>query len=1087
MSDNGNSRSIWDGSLRWRPDSATAWLDDREDGLRLRRLVEGGRPLVLIGRYSDANGLSGARYAASDLVGAAAELTIKSGWDVSDVLPPEEFMAQALFNSTNRVRNSDPSGSKFDNRFCLIDIRSHGLVLSLSTGTGRKLASDLEQPHLQWLRRILRDEDLQAAGLAAKRQDRFGRHDAQVGMLREEARAVSARRPLWLFNGTTGLWDLTNNEDLIVIFHAHSAKKEAEEFAASRARGQRKWTGGEMLNGSVSYGLPRPCPPGTFHWKDRRSKRSFMVIDSPQFYPHQTEVERPLPDVRDEQGTRVDQAEIVREFLAHFGRPGWGFEQAADFLGSRRFSTEGLRQRVEHGPTAWFVAAPEEEDYYEWASTVTRSILDNLEMYRTGVLRRGVGPGQEAIVIQNVWPAAGYWASEADFDRIEKFLASNSRSKKYYSWSWSGMPLTVNGRKARVIAPIVMERHRDEGAMPAGGLRWRVDIQDSGDDDLTRELCPTIPDSVLTSMIIDGVVRAEGVPLVRFVRRNEETSEAAQLERQIAATEQAQHALAINQERDFEDLHARDAAGNFRMGEATRERFLAHFERDEQRLRGLTRELETLRKQATALKQAEPSGAKIAAIQAVLNGIKNPRTNEYREELRATIEDLKLQVSAFEVDGYRGARCDLSAKFVVDTSTGPHFVPLAAQFDVGRASTVPAEMNSLIDRMRRGEVIKGRDKRLALSAGTALGIPDGRFYARSITDPTLMRMTMAIVHPPRVEATAEEAPTFENDPRMVTDFGNVAALVDRIRWIGQINGTWCWLRKDRGPLATRAAVAAVTDAGASRIFSSAALLAFRRSLTKAGELDEWQFESGKDPVPALCRRCGSRSRAQMLLREVTGLLCLECRHDSAGVRWPSRYDPYLAQPDLWREAGIRLELADNYQGGSRAIAEAIVYSTRALRLQARDLDDQGKQRVAMLYADRSHSVHDIEVATGLCDTEILRIADELGVPRRRPRYQRHAAGRLAIDLTPGDEERVLQAYSDRAQPLSSISREFDMSAREILSLVDRRGIARRRRRRGIPCGPSTLPPGEQEHTSESSAEDSESGTRNDQIPERHAN
>lgn len=42
-----------------------------------------------------------------------------------------------------------------------------------------------------------------------------------------------------------------------------------------------------------------------------------------------------------------------------------------------------------------------------------------------------------------------------------------------------------------------------------------------------------------------------------------------------------------------------------------------------------------------------------------------------------------------------------------------------------------------------------------------------------------------------------------------------------------------------------------------------------------------------------CVPCGSTRRAVLLVREVSGSLCLDCRHDRVGVHWDSSYDRFI--------------------------------------------------------------------------------------------------------------------------------------------------------------------------------------------------
>ena len=103
--------------------------------------------------------------------------------------------------------------------------------------------------------------------------------------------------------------------------------------------------------------------------------------------------------------------------------------------------------------------------------TFVNSVLDNLEVYRTGTLRRGVIDGGE-LTIEDCIPSGG-WATEADFKRIGAYRAGViERQHSNVSLPWVGVKGAWNGEDIRLD----LYSARDEAKREVRRYGARLDV-----------------------------------------------------------------------------------------------------------------------------------------------------------------------------------------------------------------------------------------------------------------------------------------------------------------------------------------------------------------------------------------------------------------------------------------------------------------------------------------------------------------------------------------------------------------------------------------------------------------------------------
>lgn len=232
---NENVNSLWLGSVRPSVDVVRVPVWDSNHDRKLHDIVVGeGRPLVLVGRHGGSSGRAGAREAGKDLHEAARGLTRRAGFDVTDLLPPVGELVEMLLASGNVVASVDEHGRQFKNRFCLLDYSHLGLIASLSTGRAHRVDNGLEEPHVRWIRSLMRQ--LRPAGLFVSQFHRVSRGAWQTSLLIEELRRLEeSAGSVWACDDSSGQWSIGEGVEIMRLLRSQQASLQARAFAR-RAR-----------------------------------------------------------------------------------------------------------------------------------------------------------------------------------------------------------------------------------------------------------------------------------------------------------------------------------------------------------------------------------------------------------------------------------------------------------------------------------------------------------------------------------------------------------------------------------------------------------------------------------------------------------------------------------------------------------------------------------------------------------------------------------------------------------------------------------------------------------------------------------
>lgn len=992
--------SIWLGSVA--PSAINAPIWGPRPNADLQRLISGGRPLIVIGRNSTSSGRAGARDAAEDFWDVLNYLADVLGFDIRSSAPSIDELVEILMASPNKVTSYTRDGKKFLNRFALIDLSQHGVIGSISAGSARKIDADLNQPHVSWVQRLLREIEPSPVGFIAKRFDRVSRALWQTGGILQELREIEALQgEVWAGDVETGRWPTNEDADFLHASRGQAASREAVQFRAKTVRGVLNLSGTEMVDGRVPYALSGGVPPGLFTYRDRRADRNMLCIDSPSMYPSPDEVEKYLPDVRDESGQLVDQAETVRWFIREFARPGVTARELFRGLLDRRYSTHTLRQFKDQGPTAYYggPSRPVEEYGGDAGYSWMRAILLNLDLYETGILERSFGPESEAeVAITNVFPAAGSWGDPEDFARIRAKLAANDRAAAARrEWSWSGMPINVDG----VSATLRGRRSQTE----ASDVSWVMHRTNDSSPALTRSngrkvKMPPIPDGVLTAAILRAVVEADGKPLQRFITTQRVDDDTQGYKRQLQTVTGTLHDRRQALDRRYAMMMETDPDRAPRDG--LLDRLRSEYYALEAEVATLEDEQAHLERRLSALGTEQSVGLPIAAITSVINGLRNPHTNELRQELRSAVHNLTATTRELRRAKLSGVEVVVQGDLVIDAEAGPYSIPFLARYATGPATEADERALRALKLMRNGHVARfvgsGQTHQSSVLVAELLGVPSTQFAISACHDPLLLKLGMAALYPTAAQgedpADVPTLDTLKQDPEMVAAFGDVAALANRIRRIyGTFRGVQ-WLTVSGGVYETQALIRATTGTNGpiADAVEGKAVRYMRTNLgnpKNAARQQRWTFMTRQWPALTPCRWCGHVGAALLRIREVDGYMCLNsaCRRDRAGVRWPLHFDQYISNLDMWVGADVDLHLPDGAPRSARSLTGAgdhRVVSTTTKWRQTADLDDDERRAIADAYADRSRTVTEIQTTFRVSFNVIYDIVEAMGLTPRRP-------------------------------------------------------------------------------------------------------
>ncbi len=854
---------------------------------------------VLAGRCSSSDGHQGRRSAAQDLNGAAAHLARDTGFDVRGLLPSTEVLQAKLADA--EVRTSMTSdGRPFRNRYVVIDERARaGVVLLVSVGSGHLLDEDEEQPFVRYAARLIRRYD--ALLFACKRLDRGAREDWGTAPLMLALR----QRNAYLYD-EDGLGKIDFARGINTFLKGGGSRKQADDIPYQTRDGQLQRSGTELQAGRAPYYVSTPPPPGFatawLHGAGGTPTDRVVFLDCDEARPADAEVAYGLPEVYTDEdpSRRVDQVANVRFLLSVLGKPGWSMRRLAAEMTYRKYSTPGLRQR--RGPDA---ILPHDDAQ---ARHVLNRVIDNLEVYETGVLRRALGAGVEPVEITGCWPLDGQpWASAEDFERIRAYRRGiDLRTARAVQMTFAGVTATYNGVPVRLTTGRWDSRRQGERT-----LRYQFVLEaDYPQRQVKADLHIPLPWQPFAESLVDAFTAAGEVPLRAASAAelaadaddglSELRAEEAHCRREIARLEASLATMRTRLE-DTDEHGAPILRGALLDELQTGYNRIAEEELPATRARHQT--LVTDLEQRSAKQQAT---ATADAALLLIESLRDPTDRRYRHLWLASIRQLKVHAERFRRHGKDGKRLSWTGAVQLTHHDEVFLLPFSGSYETGAAVAAPQRTASAIERVvaAMADGTPFRDAapttRIVTAARAAahLGADPDEFLLGACDDPAITRIAVACLQRPDATDT-DLASALDVDPRLVARVravhtGEAVPKAWRQRRAVAEAAFYAVAACHDGRV-TAEQVADLTGASKGQVYNTGSVL--------RADTGIWSTQRKRGYLLEPCA-CGSTARAVLTIPEPVGPVCRHCRTDLAGLVWPADpYDGYLAHPELWDRLG----------------------------------------------------------------------------------------------------------------------------------------------------------------------------------------
>lgn len=857
--------------------------------------LDAGECILVLSRASG-HGAKARELAARTAHSAIELLCHHSGLDFMPVVPSIDTIVGLLESASTEVtKRSD--GQEMRHQFVLIDLTDVApLKLLVSTGTGRFVDESLSQPFI--VRAANEYLKQNACLVAVKNSTRSGRHAAGTAMLMS---AISMNNGAVCDEDGLGVVDLGRN--LTSYIRGLNAEEQAKGMPEAVRRAQLTRTGHEMIAGRVQCHTASACPPGFgYAWlKSAGGSPDVRVLflDSDACRPSDDKVAYGLSEVRypsghARAGFRVDQVENVRFALTHFGKTGWSTQKIVDALIKRHYSTDQYRNC--HGADAHITKGA--------AHSVLDSILANLELYETGILRRSVGGGVEPLLISGCVPPDGPWADPLDFARIRTVRRERKAIRDTYTTlTFSGLHATLDD------APVVMltDNGRTRKSR-TGQLPYYTFFRADGYPNVTRAAASnrSLPPMEFAESIVRGLMDAAELPLDAFDPDEAAPSSDPELSR--LRTSQARLSMEIEAlERQREGLVRRlaefDADGEPVLRGALLVDAQAHYNRVvEEELPSLTRRHVTVSQELDDILARQPKAAPADLLLHLVESLRNPTDRRFRANWLTSLHDVAFISSLGMRDCWKIKVVEWSGRIALTNGEEEVSVPFSGRFEYAPKGPlqdpIEAQARMAAAAMTSGVVpssLSRRSSRLRLQeVAKELGVAPGHMLLNGCDDPRILKTATALL---RFRGSISD---------VVAETSEIDAFVRRVRDVHMKQDAERPWRKEPSTLRVAFYVVAARNEG---LVTSADLVQMDVN-TSLGQVynvfsefkqtsPRWSSARKQGYRLASCE-CGSVKALLLSIPEPVGTVCASCRLDEAGIEWPAEaYDRYLAHPELW--------------------------------------------------------------------------------------------------------------------------------------------------------------------------------------------
>lgn len=843
----------------------------------LRDKLGNGEPVCLAARTSSPGGQK-ARWQVADETYKMAEGFLRHlGVDIKPFLPTKAEIVAGLKNAP-KVKSTSPDGKAFTNEYWVRDLPGINAFLFVSTGSGRALDSDFQQPFIQEL--VARVKLRKPALVFANRKDRIFRH------MLASSELLLVLQGLKSFLGTSddAPVQVTNGESITSMHDSMGAENEAARMPKKTRNGMVAHTDREMVMGRCRYASASTPPAGLIRIRLLNSKggngEGMLFLDEPASYPNPSEVQLGMPTVAPGEEP-VNNVALVQWALTHLGKPGYDQAVVGAYLASKRFSTMGIRKH--HGVSATFMPT----DVSTRKHLPVRSILANLDFYESGVFKVSFGVDEvEDIEISNCFPRSGQWAAPEDFQRIRAYLAQNKGGGPA-SMGLIGIRVQANGGTARLTAAMKGQNK--------GGPSYVIKSEKNGEARV-RPFLTALPHDALARSMVNGLVESAKdiwVPMESEAETSHpelhaqitnQTKEVARLHRQ------AKSILDQMTEVDEDGVLAFDIKTRKSLGDRHSQLLTEHVEPEEKKLTELKGKLH----EEMQARSRMDNGAPLNLLHELAASLADPYDVRYNPWWKSAVQITRMEKQDLLRQRHHVMVLSWSGVIRITSLNKTFVIPFEGEYVKGGATKVDSRVKAVIEKMREGvlfeQIVTPQMRALKGEVAQALGFPSRTFNLSNCPDSRLMRIgTTVALHRSKSNEELGEI------------LGEPACLVQRVR--ESIQDQPYGSRWNKRPSERRGMMFHLACQN-NGIVEQSKLETLGRSdwiqdisflRTSSGGLTDWKrLDEGRVQLRP-CEHCGSRRLSPSCFYEPVGLVCLDCHMDEAGVLWPS--DPY----DQWLE------------------------------------------------------------------------------------------------------------------------------------------------------------------------------------------
>ena len=854
---------------------------------KLRKDLEGGKPILLVARNSGPGGTAPRIMAAEEAYKAAQGLLGMTGIDLIPFMPSQEKIIAEL-TAARSITTIGKDERKFTNKYWVYHNPEANFILFVSTGSGKKLSDKLAQPFIDALAETVLLHS--PALLFSNRLDRVFRRMLTASTLLLALESVDA----FLGDSLGGIKPVDEMGAFLTLLQSMGSQKEAEGIPVKTREGMTAKTGLAMVNCQCLYGAPISPPAGLTRIRLKNhlggSGPGLLIIDHWGNYPPVDQIAMGLTP-RSLNKACESNLELVQWALHHLGRPGFSVSIVGAYLAAKGFSTAGLRKT--RGIGAVYLPTTDPSRVF----LPVRSILANLDFYETGTMKIPFGvDGVPDIEIKNCFPASGAWATKEDFERLRKYVSMRNGGGPA-SLPLVGVEVQSEFGPAKLVAA-TDEFSKFEPAYVVKKLK--------SNPDRTHFHFTNIPHSVMANSIVEGLIEAAKTTWIPI---DSDTSNFnPELRARIEESERKIDGLRRAAEGLLQQVSEVGLDGMPVLGAEMKKGLSKLYDKiiaedlvpEEVKLREMSVSLFSEMEKASRKEDSVPDNL-LAHLVATL---KDHNDTAYNKWWKSAVVITSIWRESAVQDNHGLFILNWKGTIRISSLTRSFEFPFDGNYEYGVATKVDERVMEVIEQMASGklfgEIVAPQMRQLKASVAKALGLRSQTFNLSNTLDPRLLRIGVYIAN--NQKSTNEQIAKVLKEPvnliKRVRD--SVTNAPFGSRWIKQpstIRGKWYALAARNDGVVSKAILGSHGDFDWTQEKST-----LRRY--KNGKSD-WQVLDEDSVQLQQCQYCKSRKRAPSRTYEPLGLICLECRKDEAGVEWPA--DPY----DQW------LELDQRYLEGGK--------------------------------------------------------------------------------------------------------------------------------------------------------------------------